>query len=485
MSSLLHADAELKVVPCGRGGELLRNVVVEADADEDAQMPILARARRGRAQSDFYVEYCFSDKEGTVSTHSEGGGGGDESSSSKATTPRGRQPESECQFASSPDPERYNSPERMQHAVGYHPIMWVPGAFGAQPCAAMGAAGANMNGQVLAYPMLVDPSMWGCFVPCSPMRELQQPVQVGGAQPAAPVPGTQDTAGESSSSMSPATAQRRAPPSRRGEGTPPRSPKAECAAQRGGQRGGQQAVAVGGERRGDARDAATAVKKNVSKDPTANFAAAATRRASRMAAPTQQGRQSCFGERAAGAHPLGMDSVSEEAAGMNMVSPYFGSSSKVPSTYTTLMLRNLPNDYNRDMLVALLVREGFAGSFDFLYYPTDFKRWAGLGYSFVNFVNHAEALRAWHHFEGFAKWEVRTAKILEVTWAAPLQGLEVYVDRYRNSPVMHEGVPEVFKPMLFENGVQVPFPEPTKKVRLPRWKARCRGGVDDGTFSQA
>merc|ERR1740123_2226645 len=43
---------------------------------------------------------------------------------------------------------------------------------------------------------------------------------------------------------------------------------------------------------------------------------------------------------------------------------------------TTVMLRNLPNDYTRDMLLALLDKEGFQGKYNFVYLPMDFKRMA-------------------------------------------------------------------------------------------------------------
>jgi len=134
------------------------------------------------------------------------------------------------------------------------------------------------------------------------------------------------------------------------------------------------------------------------------------------------------------------------------------------------MLRNLPNNYSRDMLLQLLDREGFRGSYDFVYYPVDFKRWAGLGYAFVNLINHGEASRVWGHFDGFCKWDLPSNKVVEVCWGTPLQGLADCTERYRNSPVMHDSIPEHFKPVVFKNGIRFPFPEPTKKIRNPRWR---------------
>jgi len=139
---------------------------------------------------------------------------------------------------------------------------------------------------------------------------------------------------------------------------------------------------------------------------------------------------------------------------------------------TTVMLRNLPNDYKRDMLLNLLDSEGFVGRYNFVYLPMDFKRMAGLGYAFVNMETPEDAQEAWKHFVGFQNWTLQSQKICEVAWGEPLQGLDAHIERYRNSPVMHEDVPEEFKPVLFKQGQRSPFPEPTKRIRPPRMKYR-------------
>jgi hypothetical protein len=134
----------------------------------------------------------------------------------------------------------------------------------------------------------------------------------------------------------------------------------------------------------------------------------------------------------------------------------------------TLMLRNLPNNYTRIMLLSLLDSEGFGGQYDFVYLPIDFKSHASLGYAFVNLSTIEAAERCWKAFEGFNKWVVPSSKVCSVNWSAPFQGLESHVERYRNSPVMHEHVPDEYKPMLLSDGKRLPFPPPTKKIRAPR-----------------
>lgn len=135
---------------------------------------------------------------------------------------------------------------------------------------------------------------------------------------------------------------------------------------------------------------------------------------------------------------------------------------------TTLMLRNLPNSYNRAALLTMLDSEGFQGKYSFVYLPTDFNNFAGFGYAFVGLETHACAEAAKRHFQGFAKWKVPSQKTCDVAWSGEVQGNKAYVDKYRNSPVMHDSVPDEYKPALFANGVRVAFPAPTKRIRPPR-----------------
>jgi len=137
-------------------------------------------------------------------------------------------------------------------------------------------------------------------------------------------------------------------------------------------------------------------------------------------------------------------------------------------TRTTVMLRNLPNNYTRAMLVKFLSDEGFGDRYDFLYLPIDFRTRAALGYAFVNLVGPDVVQHFWKAFEGFSKWALPSKKRCFVTWCEPHQGLHAHIDRYRNSPVMHTSVPDEYQPILLEKGVRTPFPSPTKMIRAPR-----------------
>jgi len=142
---------------------------------------------------------------------------------------------------------------------------------------------------------------------------------------------------------------------------------------------------------------------------------------------------------------------------------------------TTVMLRNMPNNYTRDMLREWVDSMGFAGCYDFAYLPVDFKSQAGLGYAFINFVSSAEAQRCFDNFEGFSEWKVPSEKVCTVTWGSPYQGLEAHIERYQNSPVMHHSIPDEWKPVLIDQGVRIAFPAPTKPIKTPKVRQQPTG----------
>lgn len=135
---------------------------------------------------------------------------------------------------------------------------------------------------------------------------------------------------------------------------------------------------------------------------------------------------------------------------------------------TTVMLRNLPNNYARAMVLNMLDEEGFKGEFNFFYLPIDFKSCACLGYAFVNLVDPSVVPRFWRTFSGYSRWALPSRKACGVSWSGPHQGLEAHVERYRNSPVMHPSVADECKPVIFQAGQRVPFPPPLKMPRAPR-----------------
>ncbi|CAK9047904.1 unnamed protein product [Durusdinium trenchii] len=155
-----------------------------------------------------------------------------------------------------------------------------------------------------------------------------------------------------------------------------------------------------------------------------------------------------------------------DALSQNTSAPSAQQAAKRPKT--TVMLRNLPNNYTRSMLAHLLDERGFTAKYDFLYLPIDFDRKANLGYAFVNLVAEDVVEEFWRTFDGFDSWSFPSSKVCQVSWSGPKQGLKAHLDRYKNSPVMHKSVPDEYKPILLSNGVRKRFPAPTIRVQHPK-----------------
>jgi hypothetical protein len=135
---------------------------------------------------------------------------------------------------------------------------------------------------------------------------------------------------------------------------------------------------------------------------------------------------------------------------------------------TTLVFRNVPKLYDRGMLAELFDSKGYAGAYDLIYFPIDFKKRRGLGYVIVNFASHDQALRAVDTFSGFSDWKGDYIKACEVGFSDSKQGLEANVEYLRNREMMHPEVPDMYKPVLYKNGERVAFPAPTKNIELAK-----------------
>jgi len=174
-------------------------------------------------------------------------------------------------------------------------------------------------------------------------------------------------------------------------------------------------------------------------------------------------------------HQLCLSSLVESAP-CNTMQP--SDEGKVHSeSRTTVLLRRLPASFSRSDLLQLLDSEGFKDCYDFVYLPMDFKKWSCFGYAFINLASHEEALRMWQHFDGFTAWPSNgdvKVRACEVAWSKPLQGLSALVERYRNSPIMHEDMPDNAKPIVLSNGQTVEFPSPTEEI-VPISRCRSQG----------
>lgn len=145
--------------------------------------------------------------------------------------------------------------------------------------------------------------------------------------------------------------------------------------------------------------------------------------------------------------------------------------------WSSLLIKNIPPTCCRADLVETLVSLGLDRQFDFVYLPASFKTLTPAGYGFVNMTSHDAAEAACKELDGWEGWVSDSFdKKLEVTWSTT-QGQEWYIERYRNSPVMHPMVPDEIKPILFDAaGSEIPFPEPTITLKAPK----ARPGRKDG-----
>jgi len=151
-----------------------------------------------------------------------------------------------------------------------------------------------------------------------------------------------------------------------------------------------------------------------------------------------------------------------------------------PVAFTTVMLRNIPNKYTREMLVKQL-NQDFRGLIDFVYLPIDFKNRCNVGYGFINFRTVESCEIFVTKFNGVDVRKclpgLNSRKVAEVT-PARVQGLDENVRRLRNSPVMNELAlhPEWMPLLLDEQGEETLFPMPEQPC--PPVKPRRRGRDD-------
>lgn len=136
-----------------------------------------------------------------------------------------------------------------------------------------------------------------------------------------------------------------------------------------------------------------------------------------------------------------------------------------PTGRTSIALKNLPTDLTRESLMRMLNSQGLEGLYNLVYLPFDFATGRALGYATLNMETSYVAELAAKLLKGFSGWHGE--KALDVCWNAPHQGLDELLAFYRNSRSMHASVPDEYRPVLLERGVQVAFPAPTRTIPEP------------------
>lgn len=130
-------------------------------------------------------------------------------------------------------------------------------------------------------------------------------------------------------------------------------------------------------------------------------------------------------------------------------------------TRTSLMVRNIPNKYTQQMLLAEFADNGHGpGKIDFFYLPIDFKNKCNRGYAFINFIDFRDIIPFHRQYFG-QHWRVfNSDKICDITYAR-IQGKSGMLKRFENSALMEKD--EEYKPLVFgshgtEKGMRLPFP---------------------------
>eukprot|EP00928_Gymnodinium_smaydae_P064398 TRINITY_DN4772_c2_g1_i1.p1 TRINITY_DN4772_c2_g1~~TRINITY_DN4772_c2_g1_i1.p1 ORF type:complete len:249 (-),score=47.81 TRINITY_DN4772_c2_g1_i1:249-923(-) len=118
-----------------------------------------------------------------------------------------------------------------------------------------------------------------------------------------------------------------------------------------------------------------------------------------------------------------------------------------PDNATTVMLRNIPNRYIAEELLAEIMEEGFDGQLDLFYLPIDFATKRNRGYAFINFHTTEVMHKFVGVFEDRRLTRYATKKVLHVTPAAT-QGFEANVQAFVRRDAQRIVNPW-FRPMIF------------------------------------
>ncbi|KAF3338452.1 Protein terminal ear1 [Carex littledalei] len=127
---------------------------------------------------------------------------------------------------------------------------------------------------------------------------------------------------------------------------------------------------------------------------------------------------------------------------------------------TTVMIRNIPNNYSRKLLLNMLdnhckhcneqIVEGKEppSAYDFVYLRIDFRTKSNVGYGFVNLTSPQAAIRLYKAFHKKPWKFFNSRKICEVTYAK-LQGLEALIKFFKYKRFAcdnHNYMPTIFSP---------------------------------------
>jgi len=86
----------------------------------------------------------------------------------------------------------------------------------------------------------------------------------------------------------------------------------------------------------------------------------------------------------------------------------------------------------------------------------DFAKGVCFGFAIVNFISEARAQAALTHFSAGGGRILEQRVVAE--WSQGHHGVTALINKYRQSKVMQESVPEMYRPMFLVQGQPRPFP---------------------------
>ncbi|KAA8514996.1 hypothetical protein F0562_018217 [Nyssa sinensis] len=148
-------------------------------------------------------------------------------------------------------------------------------------------------------------------------------------------------------------------------------------------------------------------------------------------------------------------------------------------TRTTLMIKNIPNKYSSNMLLAA-IDENHRGTYDFLYLPIDFKNKCNVGYAFINMQSPSHIIPFYQAFNG-KRWEkFNSEKVASLAYAR-IQGKVALVTHFQNSSLMNED--KRCRPILFHSEgseagdqiIQEHLPSNSLNIQVKQSNGLCSG----------
>ncbi|XP_016469123.2 uncharacterized protein LOC107791552 [Nicotiana tabacum] len=127
---------------------------------------------------------------------------------------------------------------------------------------------------------------------------------------------------------------------------------------------------------------------------------------------------------------------------------------------TTVMIKNIPYSYSRDMLMQFLDQhcsvenekakdsngQNIVSAYDFLYLPMDFKNKRSRGFAFVNFTDHGAVLKFFGAFNNKLNVFPESPRSVKIV-TAKIKGKEALVNRFKDT--MFDCESEGFLPVIF------------------------------------